>query len=154
MYFTPKLLFSVCMKLSSDFLSASHSIIYLLPFLTILFSERVHTQSLSPILYDPMDFNLPAWNFSRKNIKARCNSCSRGSFLSTDQKHIPCVSCIGRRILYWCTTWEAHLSLLLILNMPLSYWQQIKNLDWTFSGELSIDPTTWLQVQPLLVHSK
>ena len=31
----------------------------------------------------------------------------RGSSQPTDQTHISCVSCIGRQILYHCTTWGA-----------------------------------------------
>ena len=89
-------------------------------FLIILFSEWVHAQ-FCPILYDAMDFSLPAQNFSGKDTKAGCISYSRESFLSRDGKHILCVSCIGRTIIYCCTTQEAHLSLLLILNVPLSY---------------------------------
>ena len=34
-------------------------------------------------------------------------SYSRASFWPRDWTHISCVSCIGRQILYHCTTWEA-----------------------------------------------
>ena len=36
------------------------------------------------------------------------SSYSRRSSRSRDQTHISCVSCIGRRILYHCTSWEAY----------------------------------------------
>ena len=32
---------------------------------------------------------------------------SRGSSQPRDQTHVSCISCIGRQILYHCTTWEA-----------------------------------------------
>ena len=34
-------------------------------------------------------------------------SYSRGSYQARDQTHTSCVSCIGRWILYHCTSWEA-----------------------------------------------
>ena len=97
----------------------------------------MHAQSC-PILYDPTDFSLPAWNFSGKDTRAGCISYSRGFFLSRDGKYILCVWCIDRRILY-CTTQEAYFSLLLILNVPLSYCQQIKNPE----TELSLEMYLW-----------
>ena len=50
----------------------------------------------------------PAWNFLRKNSRVVAISCSRGSSQPRDQTHISCISCIGKQILYHCTTWEAH----------------------------------------------
>ena len=38
-----------------------------------------------------------------------CISSSRGSSRPRDRTHIPCVSCIGRSILYRYATWEAPL---------------------------------------------
>jgi len=43
--------------------------------------------------------------FSRQEVDI---SHSRGSSWFREWTHISCVSCIGRRILYYCTTWEAH----------------------------------------------
>ena len=37
-------------------------------------------------------------------------SFSRGSSQIRDQTHIPCVSCIGRQVLYLCITWEVQTS--------------------------------------------
>ena len=42
------------------------------------------------------------WNFPGKNTGVDCH------FLPPrDQIHVSCISCIGRQILYHCTTWEA-----------------------------------------------
>ena len=48
------------------------------------------------------------WNFPGENTRVGCISSSRGSSWLRDQTSVSCVSCIGRRVLYHCLTWEAH----------------------------------------------
>ena len=60
---------------------------------------------------DPMNRNLPG-SFVHEILQAgilewMAISSSRGSLLPRDQTCISYVSCIGRWILYHCTTWEA-----------------------------------------------
>ena len=58
---------------------------------------------------DPMDYSLPGSSvheiFQIRIPERVAISYSRGSSGSRDQT---CISCIGRQILYHCTTWEAH----------------------------------------------
>ena len=39
---------------------------------------------------------------------------SRGSSQPRDPTHVYCISCIGRRILYTCITWEAPILLVML----------------------------------------
>ena len=62
-------------------------------------------------LCDPMDGSPPG-SFVHGNLQARilewvATPYSRGSSRSRGQTHVSCISCIGRWILYFCTTWEA-----------------------------------------------
>ena len=72
-------------------------------------SAYMHAQS-HPTLYNPVGYSPPDSSV-RRISQARilllmwvAISCSRGSSWLRDQT---CVSCIGRRILYHCATWEA-----------------------------------------------
>ena len=47
------------------------------------------------------------WNFPGKNTGVGCHFLLWGSSRPVDRTHVSCVSCIGRQILYHCTTWEA-----------------------------------------------
>ena len=73
---------------------------------------RLYAQSW-PILCDPMDYSLPG--FSVHGIsQARILdwvviSFSRGSSRPRDQTSVSCIFCIGRQILYQCSTGEAHI---------------------------------------------
>ena len=62
-------------------------------------------------LHDPMDSSPPGTSvhgiFQRLILDQVAISYSRESSQSWDQTCISCVSCIGRQILYHCTTWEA-----------------------------------------------
>ena len=52
---------------------------------------------------------------------------SRRSSKPRDQIHVSCISCIGRRILYHCTTWESLLSAFIIMIVNCSqgcYWRK------------------------------
>ena len=68
------------------------------------------TQSC-PALGDPMDWSWPdssVQGFSQARIlKWIAVSFSRGSSRARHPTHSSCISCIGRRILYHCTTWGA-----------------------------------------------
>ena len=65
-----------------------------------------------PTLCDPMDC-CPPGSSVHEISQARilewvAMPSSRGSSRSRDRTHLCCISCIGRRILYHCITWEAH----------------------------------------------
>ena len=47
------------------------------------------------------------WDFPGKNAGVGCHFLLQRSSQPRDPTCIPCVSCIGRRILSHCTTWEA-----------------------------------------------
>ena len=63
-----------------------------------------------PTLYDPMDCNPPGFPvhgiFQARILEWAAISSSRGASRPKDRTRISCVSCIGRRILYRCTTCE------------------------------------------------
>ena len=68
-------------------------------------------QSLSQ-LCNPMDYSLPGCSV-HGNSQARILewvtiSYSRAPSQPRGQTHISCASCLGRRVLYQCATWEAH----------------------------------------------
>ena len=55
-------------------------------------------------------------------------SYSRGSFRTRDQTQVSCVSCIGRQILYHCTTWKARIVILKITpTLFLLIWTKYKS---------------------------
>ena len=69
-------------------------------------------QSLSPVWFcDPMDCSPPGSSLHGLIVAGILErvamSSSRGSSQPRDWTHISCGSCIGRRILYRWTTWEA-----------------------------------------------
>jgi len=70
------------------------------------------TQSC-PTLCDPMSCSSPDPSvcgiFQARILEWVASSYSRGSSRSRDQTRVSCVSCIGRQILYHCTTWEAQI---------------------------------------------
>ena len=69
-----------------------------------------HAQS-RPTLHNLMDRSPPGSSvhgiFQARILEWVAISSSRGSFQSRDRIHIPCVSCISRRMLYHWSTWEA-----------------------------------------------
>ena len=73
---------------------------------------RVYSVAQSCLtLYNPMDCNLPGSSV-HGIIQARilgwvAISYSKRSSGPSDRTPVSCVSCIGRRILYPCATWEA-----------------------------------------------
>ena len=77
-------------------------------------SHRVVVWSIAqlcPVLCDPMDCS-PQGSSVHGILQARilewvAISSSRGSPWFRGWTHVSCVSCIGRWILYHCTTWEA-----------------------------------------------
>ena len=66
---------------------------------------------LCPALWDPMNCSPPGSSvhgvFQARVLEWVAISYSRGSSWSKDQTRVSCVSCIGRKILYLCTTCEA-----------------------------------------------
>ena len=63
-------------------------------------------------LRNPIDCSLPGSSvhriFQARTLEQVAIFYSRGSSWPKDQTCISYVSCIGRRILYHCATWEAH----------------------------------------------
>ena len=71
-------------------------------------------------LYNPIDCSPPGSSvhgiFQARILQWVAIFSSRGSSRPRDQTCVSCVSCIGRQILYHCTTWEAPQLLVSILN--------------------------------------
>ena len=71
----------------------------------------MHSQSC-PTLCDPMDCSPPGsfcpWNLPGKNTGVGCHSFSRGSCQTRDWSRVSWVFCIGKQIIYHCTTWKAN----------------------------------------------
>ena len=62
------------------------------------------------------------WNFPGRKPEVGCHFLFQGIFLPKDQNCISCVFCIGRQILYHCTTQEAlytHIQSCLTLCEPM-----------------------------------
>ena len=76
-------------------------------------SESEVTQ-LCPTFCDPMDCRLPGSSFhglfQAGVLEWVAISFSKGSRRHRDQTHVSFNSCIGRQILYYYTTWEAHVA--------------------------------------------
>ena len=70
----------------------------------------MHVQSCLT-LCNPMDCSPPGSSvhgtFLAKILEQVAISYSRGSAWPRDQIHVSCVFCIGRQIVYHCTSWEA-----------------------------------------------
>ena len=86
----------------------------LLPFGVAFFSKAcgyAQVFQLYLTLCDPMNCSLPG-SSGHGILQARilewvAISYSKGSSQPRDPTHVSCASCIGRQILYHCTTWEA-----------------------------------------------
>ena len=65
----------------------------------------VMSDSLQPHWLYPTRFPSP-WNFLAKNTRMVCQFLLQGIFQIWDWRCIYCFSCIGRQILYHCTTWN------------------------------------------------
>ena len=69
--------------------------------------------SLRQSLWDSMDCNPPGSSVpgivQARILEWVATSSSRGSSQPRDQTHVSWTSCIGRQILYHCTTWEVHI---------------------------------------------
>ena len=74
-----------------------------------------------PTLCNPIDDSPPGSSvhgiFQARILEWVAISSSRGSSKGRDQTWVSCVSCIGRQILYHCTTWE----------LKPKYWQRSPN---------------------------
>ena len=66
---------------------------------------------LCPTLFDLMDYSLLGSSihgiFQSKILEWVAITYSRGSSWPRDWTHVSCASCIGRQVLYHCSTWEA-----------------------------------------------
>ena len=71
-----------------------------------------------PSLYKPMGCGSTGSSvngiFQARILEQVAISFARGSFRPRDGTPISCVCCIGRRILYHCTTWESSTNFILI----------------------------------------
>ena len=58
--------------------------------------------------------------FQARILEWVATSSSRGSSCPRDWTHVSCISCIGRWILYHCTTWEAICIRVVARSCPIS----------------------------------
>ena len=94
----------------------------------------------------PMDFSVFPWNFPGKRLPFPTPRVS----WPRDWNHISCVSCIGRRILYPCTTWEDHpLNQYHILKSP----PFLNEFDWHFCDKSNNPLYVGLFLHPILFCS-
>ena len=68
---------------------------------------------LCPIFCDPMDCSPPGTPvhgiFQSRILEQVAISSFKGSFQPRDQSCVSCISCMGKCILYHCTSWETQL---------------------------------------------
>ena len=85
---------------------------------------HAHSLSCIQLFCNPMDYSPPASSVD-VILQAKILECiffTRGSSTPMDWTYISCISCIGRGILYHCTTWEAWvLSSSLVYNSGAHY---------------------------------
>ena len=92
-------------------------------FATLLKSINVcvHSQSL-PILWNPMDLSPPGSSVHgifQVRILELVSFPLHGIFPSQNRTHISCISCIGRWILYHCTSWESQSEYIVAYNSKI-----------------------------------
>ena len=81
----------------------------------------VHSQSL-PILWNPMDLSPPGSSVHgifQVRILELVSFPLHGIFPSQNRTHISCISCIGRWILYHCTSWESQSEYIVAYNSKI-----------------------------------
>ena len=110
-------------RMTKIILFKSHLVQLNFPYIKYSFSKsfRLHGNmcllghAVVSTLCDSMDCNQPdsslPWNFPAKNTGVGSISYSRGSSWPRDWTRVSCVSCIGKRALYHCTTWEPNTAL-------------------------------------------
>ena len=103
-------------------------------------------------LCGPMHCSPPGFSvhgiFQSRILEWIAISFSRGSSQIGDQTHIPCVSCIGRRVLYLCIAWEAQTSPCSVSN-EIWFLRETENFRVLWSYGLTDCPTTQ---EPSLDH--
>ena len=62
---------------------------------------------------------LHLWNFSSKNTEVCCHFLLREFSRPRNWTHVSCTSCIGKQILYHCTTREAHIPIVSWIWLPM-----------------------------------
>ena len=72
------------------------------------------------------------WDSPGKNMWVGCHFLLQGIFPTQGSNHVSYVSCIGRHILYHCTTWEA---LRHSIDIPISKGRNCKEARGTKSQE-------------------
>ena len=91
---------------------------------SLIFEWHVHAQ-VCLALCDPVDCSAPGFSvhgiFQARIPEWVAISLSRGSSRPKDQICVSCVSCIGRRILYHCASWQQNLWLLIMNLLVLSH---------------------------------
>ena len=82
----------------------------------------MHAQSCLP-LCDPLDCSMPDSPvhgiFKARILEWVAISSSTGSFWPRDWTRVFCIICIGKQILYQCTTWEAPQTLKIVSSSSL-----------------------------------
>ena len=99
----------------------------------------LHAQ-LCPILCDPIDCSPPGSSvrgiFQARILEWVVIPFSRGSFRPRNWTWIFCDSCIGRQIVYYCTTWEASVNPKMSHPEQAYFWEQgeVKRTDCGKNG--------------------
>ena len=106
-------------------------------------------KKLCPSLCEPMDGSPPGFSvheiFQARVLEWVAISYSKGSSGPRGQTRVSCISCIGRRILYSCTTWEA----LLEYYIPEGITIPTSRSKWERSGLVSVKHTPRSVLFPL-----
>ena len=80
----------------------------------------------------PHDCSLPGSSvheiLQTRILEQAAISYSRGLSWPKDQTHVSCISCLGRRILYHCTTWASSLDVRPVLKSNFSLWAERSKL--------------------------
>ena len=106
-------------------------------------------KKLCPSLCEPMDGSPPGFSvheiFQARILEWVAISYSKGSSRPRGQTWVSCISCIGRRILYSCTIWEALLEHYIPegITIPTSRWK------WERSSLVSVKHTPRSVLLPL-----
>ena len=108
--------------LSVQFSSIKYIHVTVQPSLSCFLKLRVCSAAQSCLtLYDGSLLGSSGRGILQARILERFVICSsRGSSQPKDRTHVSCISCIRRKSLYHCTTWEAFLKLVLFIHTQLN----------------------------------
>ena len=81
---------------------------------------------------DPVDCSLPGSSvheiLQTRILEQAAISYSKGLSWPKDQTHVSCISCLGRWILYHCTTWASPLDVRPVLKSNFALWAERSKL--------------------------